>query len=199
MKIAVLASDEQWMEITARADMGALVRISSLNEIDDANACVVTIPVDKESVERIRIPVLMNAVTETLTSMKLPENVLRINCWKGFLERTTWEVAGKVTGIIETVFTALGRQYIEVADEPGLVSARTIAMIINEAYFALGENVSTHGEIDTAMKLGTNYPYGPFEWADRVGVKNIYVLLSALAVADKRYTPAPLLKQAATK
>jgi 3-hydroxyacyl-CoA dehydrogenase len=44
-------------------------------------------------------------------------------------------------------------------------------MIINEAYFALEDNVSTKAETDIAMKLGTNYPYGPFEWGQLIGLK----------------------------
>ena len=68
-------------------------------------------------------------------------------------------------------------------------------MIINEAYFALGEGVSSKEEIDTAMKLGTNYPMGPFEWGINIGLKNVSGLLSALAEINPRYTPAELLKQ----
>ena len=42
-------------------------------------------------------------------------------------------------------------------------------MIINEAFLALQEGVSTKEEINTAMKLGTNYPLGPFEWVEKIG------------------------------
>ena len=80
-------------------------------------------------------------------------------------------------------------------DEPGLVSARVISMIINEAFFALGENVSSIEEIDLAMKLGTNYPYGPFEWSEKIGLQNIYHLLHKLSQTDKRYLIAPLLEK----
>jgi 3-hydroxybutyryl-CoA dehydrogenase len=66
-------------------------------------------------------------------------------------------------------------------------------MIINEAYFALEENVSTKEEIDIAMKLGTNYPYGPFEWCKKIGLKNIAALLAELSQTEKRYQPARLL------
>jgi 3-hydroxybutyryl-CoA dehydrogenase len=85
-----------------------------------------------------------------------------------------------------------------VPDVKGFISARVVSMIINEAYFALEEKVSTKREIDTAMKLGTNYPYGPFEWGDLIGVKNIYELLNELSKTDSRYTPAALLKKETT-
>jgi 3-hydroxybutyryl-CoA dehydrogenase len=64
-----------------------------------------------------------------------------------------------------------------------------VSMIINEAFIALGENVSTREEIDTAMKLGTNYPYGPFEWAELIGVENIISLLNKLSEKDNHYQP----------
>ena len=49
------------------------------------------------------------------------------------------------------------------------------------------------------MKLGTNYPHGPFEWAPAmIGVKNIFALLDVLSQTDKRYSPSSLLKQEAT-
>lgn len=66
-------------------------------------------------------------------------------------------------------------------------------MIINEAYFTLGENVSGKTEIDTAMKLGTNYPFGPFEWSEIIGKEKIYNLLTKLVTEDRRYDPAPFL------
>ena len=72
-------------------------------------------------------------------------------------------------------------------------------MIINEAYFAKDENVSTEKEIDTAMKLGTNYPFGPFEWAQIIGIRNIYALLKTLNETDPRYKPSTLLEKEAMK
>ena len=87
----------------------------------------------------------------------------------------------------------MNKKIISVADEPGLVAAAIVATIINEAYFALEDEVSTKAAIDTAMKLGTNYPYGPFEWAEKTGLENIAALLKKLSVTDSRYQPAGLL------
>ncbi len=66
-------------------------------------------------------------------------------------------------------------------------------MIINEAYYALGDGVSSKADIDIAMKLGTGYPYGPFEWSQLIGLKNINELLLQLMKLDKKYSPAPAL------
>jgi 3-hydroxybutyryl-CoA dehydrogenase len=140
-------------------------------------------------------PVLINAVTETLADLNLPLNISRINGWPGFLQRDIWEIASYDVARIKNIFEGFGRKIFFVKDEPGFVSARVISMIINEAFFALGENVSTTEEIDLAMKLGTNYPQGPFEWADRIGIEKIYFLLKKLSEKEERYLPAPYLKE----
>ena len=139
-------------------------------------------------------PVYINKVIETLAEMQLPKNVSRINGWPGFLERPLWEIVSVSQKPTEEIFQQLNRKFVLVKDEPGFVSARVISMIINEAFFAFDEKISSIEEIDMAMKLGTNYPNGPFEWADKIGVENVYLLLQRLAEKEERYLPAPALK-----
>jgi 3-hydroxybutyryl-CoA dehydrogenase len=197
MKIAVLANDEQWKELTELIASIDVVRIHSLPD-DTADAYILLDATDNEALLKLQKPVVLNSVNTTLQELGGAGNILRINGWNGFLQRKTWEVAGRISEEMKTIFATLDKQYIEVADEAGLIAARPISMIINEAYFALGEEVSTKEEIDIAMKLGTNYPLGPFEWAQKIGVKNIYELLHALSKTDRRYLPAPLLEKETT-
>jgi len=84
-----------------------------------------------------------------------------------------------------------------VEDRMGLVSARVLVMIVNEAAFAFMEGVADPSDIDTAMKLGTNYPHGPLEWADRIGLDLVVGLLQALydEYGEERYRPCVLLRQ----
>jgi 3-hydroxybutyryl-CoA dehydrogenase len=91
----------------------------------------------------------------------------------------------------------LGTAYSVVSDRVGLVTPRVICMIINEAYFTAQEGTASRDDIDKGMKLGTNYPYGPFEWAQRIGVSHVYEVLEALYndTHDERYKVAPLLKR----
>jgi 3-hydroxybutyryl-CoA dehydrogenase len=138
-------------------------------------------------------PVIINSVIKTLDGF--PENFSRINGWSGFLKRGVWEIATHNKSVVSKIFDALGWQIIFVKDEPGLIAARVIAMIINEAYFALGEQVSSIKDIDLAVKLGTNYPYGPFEWCKKIGLENVYQLLEKLTKTDERYSVAPELKK----
>ena len=91
----------------------------------------------------------------------------------------------------------LGTKYLRVDDRVGLVTPRVISMIINEAYYAVQEGTATRDDIDLAMKLGTNYPYGPFEWCKRIGLKNVYRLLEAVYedTKDERYKISALMKK----
>lgn len=78
---------------------------------------------------------------------------------------------------------------------------RTIAMIINEAYFALGDKLATATDIDLAMKNGVNYPLGPIEWGEKIGLHNIAQLLEELntITRDERYRLSTELKLQAFK
>ena len=141
-------------------------------------------------------PVIINSVSETLAETN--ENFIRIGAWPTFLQGNTVEAAcvneeQKVAA--ERVLKHFGKTVEWLRDVPGFVTPRVVAMIINEAHLALEEGVSTKEEIDTAMKLGTAYPYGPFEWGEKIGLKNVVDLLQKLSVTEPRYTPAPLLQK----
>ncbi len=144
-------------------------------------------------------PVFINSTIIPLHELKLPGNFIRINGWPTFLNREIWEVAAENDALVKGIFERLGWKYIRVDDAPGLVSARIISMIINEAYFAMGDNVSSKEEIDLAMKLGTNYPFGPFEWAQRIGIEKVYAMLQKLSATDPRYAVAPAMKNEISK
>ncbi len=144
--------------------------------------------------------VFANSVITTTTEFKYPNHV-RINGWNGFIEKDILELASsnpEMRNWAEEAMGMLGWKFTWAPDEPGLIAPRIIAMIVNEAYFGLEDGISTREEIDTAMKLGTNYPYGPFEWSRIIGLKHIHALLEKLSVTDERYKPGPLLVQEAT-
>jgi 3-hydroxyacyl-CoA dehydrogenase len=73
------------------------------------------------------------------------------------------------------------------------IFARVLGGIINEAMWAVTEDVASQKDIDTAMKLGTNYPHGPLEWAENIGLEKVQRLLAALneTVADNRFASPP--------
>jgi 3-hydroxybutyryl-CoA dehydrogenase len=153
---------------------------------------------DDINIEQIKLftkPVFINSVISTLDDLNLLQNVSRINAWPTFLQRNVWEVATKNRGFVNDIFEHLGWKYLITPDKPGFVAARIIAMIINEAFFTFQEKISTKEEIDIAMKSGTNYPYGPFEWAHKIGLLNIYNLLKSLNKNSEVYKVAVKMEE----
>lgn len=145
-------------------------------------------------------PVIVNSVIDTLDDIGLP--FARVNAWTTFLSSPVLEASCQSEATkakANEAFSAFNKQVEWVPDAPGFVSARVISMIVNEAFLTLAEGVSTKEEINTAMKLGTAYPYGPFEWAEKIGLQSIVALLQKLSISQTRYTPAELLLQEALR
>lgn len=99
----------------------------------------------------------------------------------------------------EAFAQSLGKEAAFVGDSVGMVLPRVVCCLANEAHFALMERVAGAEEIDTAMKLGTHYPAGPFEWARRIGYRQVCAVMHALHryFGEDRYRPAPALRRAA--
>ena len=207
MRVVVLADIELKEELLAQwankpLAISWLPGIEELKTQVDADALIdLLFKPDSERIELLSkllpMPVLINSVDTTLS--ELPQGFVRFNGWPTFLKRPKVEAScnnGSLKKRTEEIFSLLNKKVDWVADESGFITARVVAMVINEAYFAWGEGVSSKDEIDVAMKLGTNYPYGPFEWAEKIGVKKIIKLLNKLSSIHKRFEPAEhLLKE----
>jgi 3-hydroxybutyryl-CoA dehydrogenase len=199
MILAVLASDEQKNEIATSAFFQKHEVVFSENislwahHKADAYIDFGFVP-SAENIEKLAklLPktILINAVTETLSD--LHPDFIRFNGWPGFLKGKYIEAAANLDRQ-EKAGQLFGDQLVFVKDEPGFVSARIVAMIINEAYFTLEAGTSTKEEIDIAMKLGTGYPYGPFEWASLIGEKKVADLLRKLSEKNSLYELAESL------
>jgi 3-hydroxybutyryl-CoA dehydrogenase len=200
MILAVLASDLQKEEMAASAFFRSHEVIFSENiSLWAHHAADVFIDLSFEhEPEKIKFyskllprPVLVNSVTDTLDLIH--PDLIRINGWPGFLKGSCLEaVAGK--NMREKATGFFGEQMIFVPDLPGMVSARIVAVIINEAFFTWEAGTASKEDIDLAMKLGTGYPYGPFEWAELIGINRVAELLERMREEDEMYEMAESLK-----
>lgn len=102
---------------------------------------------------------------------------------------------------IEQWMNALDWDHEILQDQIGLVTQRVIAMVINEAFITLQEGTASAQDIDMSMKLGVNYPYGPFEWGQKIGYDNVLNLLDSLRskTGDPRYNASLLLRHEVAK
>lgn len=133
------------------------------------------------------------------TESKIKCRLFGFNALPEFIGNSVWEVSAYRKFEIpelDKLMKIFGINYLSVEDRVGLVKPRIIFMIINEACYTLQEGTATIEDIDAAMKLGTNYPYGPFEWCDRIGINSVFETLAALYedTKDERYKICPLLK-----
>ncbi len=106
------------------------------------------------------------------------------------------ETSETTVQLIKEVAEKMGKETVVINEFPGFITSRISALVGNEAFYMLQEGLGTPEEIDKAIKLGLNYPMGPFELVDLVGLdtrlNNLNYLHEKLG---EKYRPAPLLEQ----
>lgn len=208
MQVLVIANDELEKELMAQP-INESIQLQRVNapgnniSLQNIAACIDLL--FENDIHRINwlkqlnIPlIIINSVITPLSEIN--KEFIRINGWNTFLKRPLTEASytnEELKNSAERLFQWLGRTIEWVPDIPGFITPRIAASIINEAFLALEEKVSDQEEIDIAMKSGTNYPYGPFEWAEMIGHTKIFELLTHLSKEQIRYRPSELLTQKA--
>ncbi|KAB0638988.1 3-hydroxyacyl-CoA dehydrogenase [Burkholderia latens] len=91
------------------------------------------------------------------------------------------------------LFQQAGFRVVGIADVPGMVAMRTVAMLANEAADTVNQGVCSPADLDLAMEKGVNYPCGPLAWADAIGIGYVHRVLSNLAASygEDRYRVSP--------
>jgi 3-hydroxybutyryl-CoA dehydrogenase len=140
--------------------------------------------------------------TEIGSYTKRPDKVMAMHFFNPVQKMRLVEMVRGLETSDETVekvkFAAekMGKETVTINEFPGFVTSRISALVGNEAFYMLQEGVGTPEEIDKAIKLGLNYPMGPFELGDLVGLdtrlNNLKYLHEKLG---EKYRPAPLLEQ----
>jgi 3-hydroxybutyryl-CoA dehydrogenase len=105
--------------------------------------------------------------------------------------------SNETVDIIKTFAARIGKTPVEVYEYPGFVTTRAIVPLLNEAMYILLEDVATAKDIDTAMKLGYNFQYGPLEMADMMGLDEVLAWMETLwkTLGEPRYRACPILRK----
>ena len=146
------------------------------------------------------------SATEQSTWIKYPQRLLGISALPSLLNNNLVELAPtvhtkrEVITYIQELLKKSGKESAVIQDRVGMVMPRILCMLVNEAMFALTEGIASPQDIDTAMKLGTNYPAGPVQWGNSIGLKHVLSIIDALYndLHEERYRAAPLLRQLST-
>ncbi|MEM6524160.1 MAG: 3-hydroxyacyl-CoA dehydrogenase family protein [Bacteroidota bacterium] len=211
MKIGLIGDKLSLEEIQAKFDGHeiAFIKIEEIPALQESLDFVFHFtfeenPDDLELISRCPGPVFfLNTVKTSLAEVsflhgELNDNVFGFNGLPGFLDRPLLEVTsmGSPDGLLDNL-VKINFEYQLVSDRVGMVTPRIICMIINEAFYTFQEGTASKEDINLGMKLGTNYPYGPFEWLEIIGIQEVYELLEALYddTKDSRYKVCPLLKR----
>jgi 3-hydroxybutyryl-CoA dehydrogenase len=216
MKILIIADEPKKSELMARLGKGHKIHayeeteyydidgFEGYNAIFDLNLEMHSDAIEEYSQLQETIIVTSGVKTSLaeLVYLELIEDELTLiglNDLPGFINREKAEVSLlDDSDAIKAIafFKELKWPCIIVKDRVGMVTPRIVLMIINEACYTLQEGTATVADIDESMKLGTNYPYGPFEWCDKIGINEVYETLDALYqdTHDERYKICPLLK-----
>ena len=106
------------------------------------------------------------------------------------------EVLAAAVGLLQ----ATGADVTVLPDRPGLLVARTVAVLVDEAAAVAALGVASRADVDTALRLGAGYPLGPLTWGDRLGAARVAALLDAVAAGtgSPRYRVCDALRRAAT-
>ena len=215
-----LAKQVKKEKISAEDADKSLARISAESNIDSANGSQLVIEAVYEKKE------VKEKILKELDSLVPPETVLATNTSSISVSdlASVTNRSDKVIGMhffnpvpimklveiikgrstsaetflfIKSVVERLGKIPVEVNDSPGFISNRLLMPMINEAVFALMENVSSKEDIDQVMKLGMNHPMGPLALADFIGLDVCLNIMEVLQKGfnDEKYRPCPLLQK----
>lgn len=199
VRFVEVSDKKPWPEKLGSSVIDCLVDLRLWNDESDFIAAYEGIPASAWPqlvlVNSVYLSIRGAYATKSLAS----KNILGVNALPSLLNRPVMEMSNPfgLAGPIIDDWQAITQWDITwVEDRVGMAVPRVLAMIINEAFYTLQEKTASAADIDISMKLGTNYPFGPFQWADRIGIAQVYHLLNRLFedTHDDRYKVAALLK-----
>jgi len=143
------------------------------------------------------------SITEIAAATNRPDRFIGLNFTHPVVKRHLVQIVRGFKTSDETYEIAkhfvekIGRKSIQVYESPGYVTVRLMMPLLNEAMNLVVEGVATAEDVDTAMKMGFDFPYGPLEMADRMGLDAVLRVTDTLyrEYGDVKYRPALILRK----
>jgi 3-hydroxybutyryl-CoA dehydrogenase len=181
-----------WISQNASDDLKTVLANAGANLVEKSKAdiCIVT-------------PIGSDATTVAVELELDAECTVAVDEIAGISKRRTimtTPVTDKATrDAVWGLMAADGTSVTVITDSAGFISQRVIAMVINLGCQVAAKGIAAPADIDTAVKLGLNYPYGPLEWGDHLGAATIVKILDGLFdfTHDSRYRASPWLRRRA--
>ena len=144
----------------------------------------------------------LGGITELASAINRRDRVIGLNfTFNPFEDKCLVQIVKGLETSMETIdackclLEKAGTTAIVVEDLPGLVLDRTLASLVNEAAEMYATEVANIEDIDRVTRLCLNWPMGPFEFADYLGIDNVVATLEMIARDEPQYTPSRLLRQ----
>jgi len=205
-------------KITAEVKAGAMARISTTMKLSELGQTdlVIEAATERETVKQaifedlvphLKPETILTSNTSSISITRLASRTDRPEKFMGFHFMNpvpVMQLVELIRGIatdeqtyktLHAVVEQLGKTSATAEDFPAFIVNRILMPMINEAVYTLYEGVGSVLSIDSAMKLGTNHPMGPFELADFIGLDTCLAIMNVLhdGLADTKYRPCPLL------
>ena len=207
-------------KLSARAAESALGRLEYAGSVEEAarEADLVIEAVPEEMESKIEIFTLLDkicrpgtilasntsslSITEIASVTYRAKKCLGMHFFNPVHKMKLLEIVRALETDDDTLATAvevgkrMGKEVVVIKESPGFITSRINAMIGNEAFYMLQEEIASAEDIDKALKLGLNHPMGPFEMVDLVGLDTrLHILEYLHKTLGEKYRPAPLLVQ----
>jgi len=142
-------------------------------------------------------------VTEMASVTRRGDRVLGLHFFNPVPVMKLLEIVRTILTSDETVATcrafgeSLGKTVVVAPDAPGFIVSRLLVPYLLNAIRLVEDKVATVGDIDQAMKLGTNSPMGPLELSDLIGLDTMLNIANQMfdEFKDPLYAAPPLLKR----
>lgn len=199
LKVVMLGLKDDYVEKLAEADLV----LDALSQDMESRKKVLRKCDGKAPAKTVLATIASSGITELAGATKRPQKFIGLNFTVNPFESKClvqitrgWETSEETLRACRELVEKVGATAVQLEDSPGLILDRVIATVINEATIMYMTKLASVEDIDNMTKLCLNWPLGPFEFADTLGIDNVVTTLETLSQQfGSQYLPCRLLRQ----